>query len=488
MNRCRIPIFVLCRVVLILLYSNEICSARRERIIIKKTNRRQEVKVRMNGILTGVYLFPHPPIMIPEIGGAETSKCGATVNGARAAAAALAAGNLDTVIIVSPHGTMFRDGPCFLDGERLLGDFGQFGCPQIRFLEGNDTDTLSLITEELKKDSLEYVCMDDGIAARYHRERTLDHGFMVPFYFIREAWKSGQVISITYGFQNGNMQYRVGRAVRRAIDRSGKRIAFVCSGDMSHRLKNTGNYSFDPMGPVFDRDIEKMLRAGAWDRIVAFDLAISEPAGECALRSLQMTAGVLGEESPKVTIYSHEGPFGVGYLTGSAALAVQDPLCALARSAVEAHVIGEREIAVPEDQMLTERRACFVTLHESGQLRGCIGTILPCAEDLTHEIISNAFAASSEDPRFAPVTREELPYLVYSVDVLSQPEDIEGIDQLDPGKYGVIVSCGNRRGLLLPDLKGVDTVQKQVEIARQKGGIGKDEAYRLSRFTVVRHQ
>ena len=129
----------------------------------------------------------------------------------------------------------------------------------------------------------------------------------------------------------------------------------------------------------------------------------------------------------------------------------------------------------------------FVSLHVNGQLRGCIGTTGPTTESVAREIVQNAVSACSRDPRFPPVTVSELDSLEYSVDVLGQPEPMVSPDQLEVKKYGVIVSCDGRRGLLLPDLEGVDTVEQQIDIARQKGGISSREKYTLERFEVVRH-
>ena len=129
----------------------------------------------------------------------------------------------------------------------------------------------------------------------------------------------------------------------------------------------------------------------------------------------------------------------------------------------------------------------FVSLHVNGQLRGCIGTTGPTTESVAREIVQNAVSACSRDPRFPPVTVSELDSLEYSVDVLGQPEPMVSPDQLEVKKYGVIVSCDGRRGLLLPDLEGVDTVEQQIDIARQKGCISFREKYTLERFEVVRH-
>ncbi len=138
---------------------------------------------------------------------------------------------------------------------------------------------------------------------------------------------------------------------------------------------------------------------------------------------------------------------------------------------------------------LFERRAgVFVTLHKaSGELRGCIGTFLPTTTDIAHEIARNAISAALEDPRFEPVNVEELDSIIVSVDVLSTPEEIGSLDELDPKKYGIIVESGWRRGLLLPDLEGVDTIEQQIQIAKAKAGIYGQENVKIYRFTVERY-
>ena len=143
-------------------------------------------------------------------------------------------------------------------------------------------------------------------------------------------------------------------------------------------------------------------------------------------------------------------------------------------------------LSLPEE-LLHTRAGAFVSLHEAGELRGCIGTILPVRKNLAQEIIENAVSAATRDPRFSPVRKAELPYLEISVDVLGEPEDIPDAGALDVRRYGVIVAKGRKRGLLLPDLPGVDTVEEQIRIAKKKAGIPEDEAVQLQRFEVVRH-
>jgi len=167
----------------------------------------------------------------------------------------------------------------------------------------------------------------------------------------------------------------------------------------------------------------------------------------------------------------------------------EHPLVQLARQTIEAWVReGHRiEPSGPLTSEMSEQAGTFVSLHRYGQLRGCIGTIEATRDNVAQEIIGNAIAAASRDPRFPPLRPEELGELEVKVDVLTPPEPISGPEELDPRRYGVVVQSGWRRGLLLPDLEGVDTVEYQVAIARRKAGIGLDEPVQLYRFEVKRY-
>jgi len=167
---------------------------------------------------------------------------------------------------------------------------------------------------------------------------------------------------------------------------------------------------------------------------------------------------------------------------------MSDPYVKLAREAVETYV-RERRTVPPPDPLparMRERAGAFVSLKKGGMLRGCIGTFLPSEPDIAREVIASAVKSASADPRFPPVKEEELADLSYSIDLLSEPVS-SSEEELDPKRYGVIVESGWRRGLLLPDLEGVETVEEQVAIARAKAGIGPQEPVRLWRFTVERH-
>jgi len=158
-----------------------------------------------------------------------------------------------------------------------------------------------------------------------------------------------------------------------------------------------------------------------------------------------------------------------------------------ARACVESGVLGRPLPASPAQRFFKDRAACFVSLKKHGELRGCIGTLEPAEPHLGAEIARNARSAAFHDPRFHRVRADELPALTCSVDVLS-PSETCALADLDPAVYGVIVLAGFRRGVLLPDLQGIDTAEQQVDIALQKAGIGGDEAYTLERFTVTRYR
>ena len=166
------------------------------------------------------------------------------------------------------------------------------------------------------------------------------------------------------------------------------------------------------------------------------------------------------------------------------------PLVELARETVESYVREKRTIGPPEElgPEMQRQSGTFVSLHDRrGNLRGCIGTIEPQQPTVAQEVIQNAISAATRDPRFPPVQPEELEDLDVKVDVLTEPEPIDSQDQLDPKRYGVIVESGWRRGLLLPDLEGVDTVEYQLEIAMRKAGIRPGEPIKLYRFEVKRY-
>ncbi|MFN2341039.1 MAG: AmmeMemoRadiSam system protein A [Halanaerobium sp.] len=161
----------------------------------------------------------------------------------------------------------------------------------------------------------------------------------------------------------------------------------------------------------------------------------------------------------------------------------------LARKAVEEYIVSGKETEVVESELpeiLKKEAGVFVTLKKNGKLRGCMGTFKPVQKNAAYEIISNAMTAAENDPRFPELKKEELNQISISVDILSEPEQVRDKSELDPKKYGILVKGGHQTGLLLPDLEGVETADKQLNIAKRKAGLREDAEVEIYRFTVSR--
>lgn len=459
--------------------------------------------------MLGAILTPHPPVLLPEVGKGQEREIAATDRAMRAAAAEVARWSPDVLIVASPHTILYGDYFHIAPGNGATGTMSAFSAPQVRIEAQYDISLRDEIVRRAQSAGLEAGTLGQ-------RDPALDHGVLIPLYFLRKAGVDCPIVRMGLSGFSALAHYRLGQCVSEAVEALGRHAVFVASGDLSHKLKSDGPYGFAPEGPVFDKAVTETMASGNFLQFLTMDPSLCERAAECGLRSFQMMAGALDGLSVAPQLLSHEGTFGVGYavalfpVTGrdesrrfSAACeqaqrtrleerrAREDEWVRLARLSLETYVrTGQRLDSLPDalPRELTEQAAgAFVSLHMGGRLRGCIGTIGPTQENLAWEIIRNAVSAGTRDPRFPAVRAEELDELEYSVDVLGQPESVDALDQLDPRQYGVIVSFGHQRGLLLPDLDGVDTAEQQIDIARQKGGIRATDPYILQRFKVVRH-
>ena len=459
--------------------------------------------------ILGAFAVPHPPLIVPEIGRGEERKIQATIDAYREAMRRAAALQPETVVVTSPHATMYADYFHVSPGDGAEGDFGGFRAPEVKFSVTYDTAFVKALSSECQKAGV-----PGGTIAP--REPRLDHGTMVPLYFLRQFTSDFKLVRIGLSGLSPLTHYRFGQCIAQAANLLGRRVVYIASGDLSHKLLAEGPYGFAKEGPVFDAECMAALGAGDFLRLLSIDSALSEGAAECGLRSFWIMAGALDRREVRAERLSYEGPFGVGYGVAAFAAggrdndrnfddrfaaaqrekmaarkAAEDPYVRWARRSLESFVRSGARQPVPEDappELLTQKSGAFVSLKKDGQLRGCIGTFLPVTANLAQEIWRNAVSAAAEDPRFSPVREDELGDLVYSVDVLTEPEPAASEAELDAKRYGVIVAAADgRRGLLLPDLAGVNDVTEQVAIARKKGGIGPNEPVQLYRFEVVRH-
>ena len=466
-------------------------------------------------MIVAAYMVPHPPMIVPSVGRGSEKEIEETTRAYEQVAEEIAKIEPDTIIISSPHTVMYADYFHISPGKKATGSFARFRAPDVRFDEEYDEDLVQTI---------ETLADQEGFPAGTlgERDKDLDHGTMVPLYFIRRKYQGGRIVRVGLSGQPLVSHYRLGQLIKKAVRQTGRKAVFVASGDLSHKLQTYGPYGFAPEGPKYDERIMDVCSKADFGRLFDFDETFCEKAAECGHRSFVIMAGALDGQDVDAKQLSHQDVTGVGYgictfhprkCDGSrieddasrkfldryldrqereleARMEQEDAYVTLARNSIEGYIRHGIMIQVPEklpEDLKTRRAGAFVSIHEHGRLRGCIGTILPVEKNLAREIIRNAVSAATRDPRFDPIQEEELPWLEINVDVLSEPEPIESMDQLDVKRYGVIVSHGRKRGLLLPDLDGVDTVEQQVAIARQKGGIREEEEYTLERFEVVRH-
>ena len=445
-------------------------------------------------------IYPHPPIIMPEVGGDEAKKVAATGKAMQEMAKRVKQSGADTLVVITPHGPIFRDAVALLCENTLTGSMARFGVPDIQLTYQNDKQLLDTIEVEADLNGIRTITINERTASAYGVQAVLDHGTMVPLYFLHKENVRVPLVHITFGLLPPKQLFAFGQVIYKALHKLKRRVAVVASADLSHRLTEDAPGGYSPAGNEFDQKLIQYLKKYDVPAIMSMNNALLEGAGECGYRSVLICLGILAGRNVQPEILSYEGPFGVGYLVADLSPDVprkieeksefpeESVYVRLARQTLETFVREKEIIDAPEDSPLRQENAgAFVSLKIDGQLRGCIGTIEPVRENLAEEIIENAISAGFYDPRFQPITKDELPKLEYSVDVLSEPEEVWGTQDLDHKNYGVIVQSGNRKGLLLPDLDGVDTVEQQVNIALQKAGIAANETYRTFRFHVKRY-
>ena len=457
-------------------------------------------------------VVPHPPIIMHEVGRGEERRIQDTIDAYKKVSRLAASLNPETILITSPHSTLYTDYFHISPGESATGNFARFRAPGLGITVKYDTEFVKVLSNIAAVKKLRAGTFGE-------REPALDHGTLIPLKFLEEAgidFDKVKVVRIGLSGMSNADHYKLGQLIAQTADQLNRRVIYVASGDLSHKLKLEGPYGYAQEGPAFDEKIMQYLSDGDFMSMLTMDNTFCERAAECGLRSFWIMSGALDKKRIDCQQLSYEGPFGVGYGVAWISIRGNDPdrdfahkleieklreletrkagedaYVQLARLSLETFVKTQKPLSeLPKDlpkDLLNRQAGAFVSLHKDGQLRGCIGTIAPTKSSLALEIAQNAVSACSRDPRFQPVTVEELSDLVYSVDVLGEPERVFSMKDLDVKKYGVIVESNGRRGLLLPDLDGVDTVEEQVRIAMRKGGIPTTESINLWRFEVVRH-
>ncbi len=458
--------------------------------------------------IIGAFILPHPPIILPEVGHGEEKHLQKTADAFNEVAERIGDLAPETIVLTSPHSVMYADYLHISPGAGASGDMRRFRAPGVAVRAEYDREFVTALEERARVAAIPAGTLGE-------RDAALDHGTVIPLKFVNDRYTGYRLVRTGLSGLSMAEHYRFGQCIRDVSDALGRRVVLIASGDLSHKLKADGPYGYAEEGVRFDREITQAMAEGDFMKFLSFTPEFAEKAAECGLRSCVILAGALDGKRVEPELLSYEGPFGVGYGIASFTPTGDDPsrrfldaylkheedrlkavkdgedsYVRLARHSAEHFVKTGRRAKLPDGlppELLNARAGVFVSLKKHGNLRGCIGTISPVTGSVAEEILRNAVSACSEDPRFDPVRGDELDALVYSVDVLSPSEPVASEDALDVKRYGVIVSSGHKRGLLLPNLEGVDTVDDQVAIARQKAGIRPGEPVRLERFEVVRH-
>ncbi|PNT94262.1 AmmeMemoRadiSam system protein A [Clostridium thermosuccinogenes] len=464
--------------------------------------------------LQGFYLLPHPPIVLPEVGKGEEKKIQKTMDSFHAIGKDISQKAPGTIILITPHGTMFQDAIALSYEDEIAGSMKNFRAPDVSMKLVINKSLTRRIYELASKEDIPSVLVTNSLLKNYKASLYLDHGAMVPLYFINQYYKDYKFVHVTYAPLSDMDLYKFGIIISRAVDESEETAVLIASGDLSHRLREDGPYDYSPFGAKFDTEFLHNLEQGDVAGVFGMDKETVINAGECGRRSVAILLGALDGKKFNGSLYSYEGTFGVGYgvmkfnvLSHSTSMLGQleaikkaayekkqrqtDPYVKLARESLTKYLTEGKKIKeLPDyvtDEMKNSRRGVFVSLKKFGELRGCIGTIFPTTGSIAEEIIRNALEAGLNDPRFDEVEKEELPDIDFSVDILTEPEPASKED-LNPKEYGVIVKSNGKTGLLLPDLEGVNTIDEQLSIACRKAGIRPNEEYSIQRFKVIRHK
>jgi AmmeMemoRadiSam system protein A/AmmeMemoRadiSam system protein B len=455
------------------------------------------------------YLMPHPPLAVPSVGRGGERKIHATLEAYDEAAAQIARLKPETIVFITPHNVIYSDYFHISPGTRASGDMSRFGAATEIFQMEYDAELVARIADLAERHGLRAGTLGE-------RDASLDHGTTVPMWFINKRYRNYKSVRVSQSGFDPLTHYKLGAVIAQAVNETSRCAVVIASGDLSHKMNDTSSYGFAPEGPQFDRLLTEALTNADFGAVFDIPDGLRGKAAECGYNSVTCMAGCFDGLDVKGRLLSYEGPYGVGYAVmefvpgekdNSRLFAIrqkekllaearekrgsEDAYRSLARQSLEYYILNRKPLPLPvglPEEMTATRAGAFVSLHMHGQLRGCIGTIAATKENVAQEIIRNAISAGVQDNRFEPVTEDELPFLTYKVDILSPAERISGIDELDVKRYGVIVSSGTRRGLLLPNLDGVDSVTRQVAIAMQKGGIREGEDVTLERFEVTRHE
>ncbi len=459
--------------------------------------------------IVAAFMLPHPIFAIPEVGKGKEKELAATVASFNLIAKKIAQIQPDTIIWISPHAESYADFFQIADGEVAVGSFKEYGAPEVSFRMLYDKILAREISQECKINKV-----NGGI--ENSTEEELDHGTMVPLYFINHEFRDFLNVRVGVSGQSLAEHYRFGEMIKSAVDKLGRKAVVIASGDLSHCQSKEGTYGYRPEGAIYDEQIMKTMSKMNFGELLSFNRSLLGEAVQCGHGAFTILAGCLDRLDLDCLRLSHEAPFGTGYgfccytpkgdnqsraflnlykererLIAKERKEKADKYVCLAREAIETY-LKSKKVLKPSQLTLNNigdrKEGVFVTIYHEGEIRGCIGTVKPKKKNLAEEIIANAIAAAFSDDRFEPISEEEFENLIITVDVVVDLIPILSSDDLDSEIYGVMVEADDKHAVLLPKLPGILTPEKQIEICKRKANIPLHEDVDLYRFNVEHHQ
>lgn len=258
-------------------------------------------------------LTPHPPLAIPQIGRESRQEVRDTIESLEVLAREIKEKDPDLLITISPHGPVFADAISILVLEELKGDFADFACPEVKIAVKTDQTFIKKLKENAETEQIEVITLTEAALARYNYPAKLDHGVMVPLYFILETGLDVPVIPVTMGLLEYEKLFRFGGIIEKTVEEMGLNAVVVASGDLSHRLKPGAPAGYNPYGEKFDQELIELLKNRDYRAVLEMDQLLIEKAGECGLRPIIIMLGAIDRRNFNSEVKSYEGPFGVGY-------------------------------------------------------------------------------------------------------------------------------------------------------------------------------
>ncbi len=468
--------------------------------------------------IISAYHLPHLQVLVPEIGQGKEEKMVKTTDSIKEVANRINEEAPETLLIISSHSDAFEDYFHICKGDGAAVTFEDYGVEGLEIDMKYDLDLIKAISQACTAHGLEGGT--DGEEAE-----TVDHGTGVPLYFIHPAMKKDyKVVRVSISGLSLLKHYTFGKCIKEAVEKTGRRVTVISSGDMSHRLKEDGPFGYSKDGSVFDTAFCSALQSANFLSLFGFEDEVLDNAIECALRPATIMAGTMDGHFAKAEMVSYEDTYGVGcgvfsYMIEDAEKDVAEPtrqfdvmlmeqikhqlkendknlneFVRLAKAAVEFYVFNGKEMALDDykgelSSDLTDKRAgVFVTVKIGKGTRACMGSLSATKDSIAEEIIQAASDACHTDPRFIPIEVEELDALSYQVDVLGDFEPIKGLSKINASKHGLCITLGPKTGIVLPGIDGVKDGQDMLKIAMNNSGIKSGDEYNMYRFNVKRYE